>query len=226
MFGAALTEATLGDHVLHLTHPSGYRVHDPVYDAVVETWDDGPSLDPDLVDEEASGSLEVEEVVIVNGVIPKNSVTMFAFLNRLPGTDRAAFHAVLARPPRPDCRASARSSPLRAEPSGAATRADTTAWRRHGSTISMRCARQPARPTGTHPRRRAELHGVGPASVRRVHTRPLRRNLAVSRRQSRRRHGRGVGHRAGHRPGVRRGGHDESCWPTSAETRSRRQWTT
>jgi uncharacterized protein (TIGR02118 family) len=91
MFGAALTEATLGDRVLHLTHPSGYRVHDPVYDAVVETWDDGPSLDPDLVDEEASGSLDVEEVVIVDGAIPKNGVTMFAFLNRLPGTDRAAF---------------------------------------------------------------------------------------------------------------------------------------
>ena len=116
IFGAAVTEATLGDRVLHLTHPSGYRVHDPVYDAVVETWDDGPSLDPDLVDGSASGSLEVEEVVIVVGVIPSESVTMFAFLNRLPGTERAAFQQYWPRPSRPDRRQGAGSSPLRAEP--------------------------------------------------------------------------------------------------------------
>ena len=89
--GAALSEATLGDYVLHLTHASGYRVHEPVFDAVIETWDDGPSIDPRLVEPAASGELAVEEVVIVDGTVPPDGVTMFAFLNRLPGTERASF---------------------------------------------------------------------------------------------------------------------------------------
>jgi uncharacterized protein (TIGR02118 family) len=84
--------------VLHLTHESGYRRHDPDYDAVVEmafedvaaaaTFDDGAFAGHTM-----SGSVLAHEVVIVDGDAKPDALTMFAFLNRLPDTDPAAFSA-------------------------------------------------------------------------------------------------------------------------------------
>ena len=106
--------------VLHFTHDSGYRAHEPDYDCVVElSADDAGAPRGDEVgfsDPSTFGSVVACEVVIVDGVPPAGSLTMFAFLNRLPGTEPAAFHAVLARSPRPDRVARPGDAPLRAEP--------------------------------------------------------------------------------------------------------------
>lgn len=90
-FRAALRSSAAAATQLHLTHDSGYRLHEPVYDAVVEASESGEAFDPALVDQAGSGSLIADEVVIVDGTPPSDAVTMFAFLNRLPGSDRAAF---------------------------------------------------------------------------------------------------------------------------------------
>lgn len=83
--------------VLHFTHDSGYRAHEPDYDCVVElSADDAGAPRGDEVgfsDPSTFGSVVAREVVIVDGVPPAGSLTMFAFLNRLPGTEPAAFHA-------------------------------------------------------------------------------------------------------------------------------------
>ena len=90
-FRAELTSSVAPSAHLHFTHDTGYRLHDPVYDAVVEAEASGEPLDRGLIDEEASGALVANEIVIVDGTPPPDAVTMFAFLNRLPGTDRATF---------------------------------------------------------------------------------------------------------------------------------------
>jgi uncharacterized protein (TIGR02118 family) len=90
-FSAGLTRSAPPTAHLHFTHSSGYRLHEPVYDAVVEADVSGEPFDAGLVDDAASGTLVAEEVVIVGGDPAPDSVTMFAFLNRLPGTDRATF---------------------------------------------------------------------------------------------------------------------------------------
>lgn len=90
-FRAELTSSVAPTGHLYFTHDSGYRRHEPVYDAVVEAGETGEALDPALVDPAASGSLMADEVVIVDGMPPPDAVTMFAFLNRLPGTERATF---------------------------------------------------------------------------------------------------------------------------------------
>jgi uncharacterized protein (TIGR02118 family) len=90
-FRAGLTSGVAPTAHLHFTHDSGYRLHEPVYDAVVEADESVEALDPALVDPGASGSLVANEVVIVDGTPPTDAVTMFAFLNRLPSSDRATF---------------------------------------------------------------------------------------------------------------------------------------
>jgi uncharacterized protein (TIGR02118 family) len=90
-FRAGLTSGVAPTAHLHFTHDSGYRLHEPVYDAVVEADESVEALDPALVDSGASGSLVANEVVIVDGTPPTDAVTMFAFLNRLPSSDRATF---------------------------------------------------------------------------------------------------------------------------------------
>jgi uncharacterized protein (TIGR02118 family) len=84
--------------VLHFTHDSGYRAHEPDYDCVVEFSSDDADTPPPgeaagFTDPSTWGSVLAREVVIVDGVPPAGSLTMFAFLNRLPGTEPAAFHA-------------------------------------------------------------------------------------------------------------------------------------
>jgi uncharacterized protein (TIGR02118 family) len=84
--------------VLHFTHDSGYRAHEPDYDCVVElSSDDARAPRGDEVvgfsDPSTWGSVLAHEAVIVDGDPPEGSLTMFAFLNRLPGTEPAAFHA-------------------------------------------------------------------------------------------------------------------------------------
>ena len=83
--------------VLHFTHDSGYRAHEPDYDCVVElSSDDAGAPRGDTVgfsDRSTWGSVLAREVVIVDGDPPEGSLTMFAFLNRLPGTEPATFHA-------------------------------------------------------------------------------------------------------------------------------------
>ena len=83
--------------VLHFTHDSGYRAHEPDYDCVVELSADDADApraeDAMFTDPSTSGSVLAHEAVIVDGDPPPGSVTMFAFLNRLPGTEPAAFHA-------------------------------------------------------------------------------------------------------------------------------------
>ncbi len=90
-FGAQLARTATPGVTFHLTHPSGYRRREPVFDAVVEAGETGAVFDRALIDESASGSLIADEVVIVDGEPSPDSVTMFAFLNRLPHTDRATF---------------------------------------------------------------------------------------------------------------------------------------
>jgi uncharacterized protein (TIGR02118 family) len=90
-FRAGLRSSAAATAHLHFTHDSGYRLHEPVYDAVVEASESGEAFDPALVDEAGSGSLIADEVVIVDGTPPPDAVTMFAFLNRLPGTERTTF---------------------------------------------------------------------------------------------------------------------------------------
>jgi len=90
-FRAGLTHSAPPTAHLHFTHNSGYRLHEPVYDAVVEAEATGEPFDSGLVDDAASGTLVADEIVIVDGDPAPDSVTMFAFLNRLPGTDRATF---------------------------------------------------------------------------------------------------------------------------------------
>jgi len=89
-FRAELSQAVAAGDVLHLTHISGYRAHEPIYDAVIETWGDAP-LGSDNVDDATSASLDVDEVAIVDGATRPEGVTAFYFLNRLPGTERSAF---------------------------------------------------------------------------------------------------------------------------------------
>lgn len=97
VFRAAMTKTAAAQGVtVHLTHDSGYRLHEPVYDAVVEAPADGDAVDQGLVDrslidEATSDSVVAEEVVIVDGLSSPDAVTMFAFLNRLPSSDRATF---------------------------------------------------------------------------------------------------------------------------------------
>jgi uncharacterized protein (TIGR02118 family) len=90
-FRVAVTSSAAVNTRLHLTHDSGYRRHEPVYDAVVEADESGDPFDTGLIDRAASGTLLATEVVIVDGEPTAESVTMFAFLNRLPGTPRSAF---------------------------------------------------------------------------------------------------------------------------------------
>jgi uncharacterized protein (TIGR02118 family) len=90
-FRGGLTSSVAPSGQIHFTHDSGYRLHEPVYDAVVEANESGEAFDPALIDPLSSGSLIADEVVIVDGMPPPDAVTMFAFLNRLPGTERAAF---------------------------------------------------------------------------------------------------------------------------------------
>lgn len=84
--------------VLHFTHDTGYRAHEPDFDCVLELPSDDSDPPPraderDFIDPSTFGSVLAHEAVIVDGVPPAGSLTMFAFLNRLPGTEPAAFHA-------------------------------------------------------------------------------------------------------------------------------------
>ena len=84
--------------VLHFTHDSGYRAHEPDYDCVLEMASDDADAPPrgdelGFSDPSTWGSVLAHEAVIVDGDPPAGSLTMFAFLNRLPGTEPAAFHA-------------------------------------------------------------------------------------------------------------------------------------
>jgi uncharacterized protein (TIGR02118 family) len=83
--------------VLHFTHDSGYRAHEPDYDCVLElpseSADTPRADDAGFVDPSSWGSVVAHEAVIVDGDPPPGSLTMFAFLNRLPGTEPSAFHA-------------------------------------------------------------------------------------------------------------------------------------
>ena len=90
-FRAELSQGVGAGDMIHLTHSSGYRAHEPIYDAVIETSDVGRAVPNDLVDDAGSGSLDVEEVVIVDGAAPPDGVTVFYFLNRLPGMERSEF---------------------------------------------------------------------------------------------------------------------------------------
>ena len=90
-FGAQLARTATPGVTFHLTHASGYRRREPVFDAVIEARQTGAVFDRALIDESKSGSLIADEVVIVDGEPAPDSVTMFAFLNRLPNTDRASF---------------------------------------------------------------------------------------------------------------------------------------
>ena len=76
--------------VLHFTHDTGYRAHEPDFDCVVELAADDTVGVSDIG---PSGSVLAHEVVIVDGEPSSEALTMFAFLNRLPGTKPAAFHA-------------------------------------------------------------------------------------------------------------------------------------
>jgi uncharacterized protein (TIGR02118 family) len=83
-----------GQCVLHFTHDTGYRAHEPDYDCVVELPSGDPRADAgEFTDPATFGSVLAHEVVIVDGDPPAGSLTMFAFLNRVPGTEPAAFHA-------------------------------------------------------------------------------------------------------------------------------------
>jgi uncharacterized protein (TIGR02118 family) len=98
-FRAQVQETYAGSPcVLHFTHDSGYRAHEPDYDCVVELPSDESDVPPradelGFSDPSTFGSVLAREVVIVDGDPPEGSLTMFAFLNRLPGTEPAAFHA-------------------------------------------------------------------------------------------------------------------------------------
>ena len=89
-FRAELPQTVAAADVLHLTDMSGYRAHEPIYDAVIETWGGGAPRS-DLVDGARSWSLDVEEVAMVDGAAPSDGVSAFYFLNRLPGTERSEF---------------------------------------------------------------------------------------------------------------------------------------
>lgn len=94
-------------YVQHPTDDSGYRRHEPSYDGVAELcFDDLEALralndDPataavlddeqNFLDPASRGQLLTEEVVVVDGDPAAGGVTMFAFLNRLAGSDPAAF---------------------------------------------------------------------------------------------------------------------------------------
>lgn len=94
----ALVEETYGGCrcVLHFTHDTGYRAHEPDLDCVVEFGPEADSPPPGpsrFVDMSTWGSLLAHEVVIVDGDPTPDAITMFAFLRRLPGTEPAAFGA-------------------------------------------------------------------------------------------------------------------------------------
>jgi uncharacterized protein (TIGR02118 family) len=94
-------------YVQHPVDDSGYRHHDPVYDGVAELcFDDMDAvraLDSDgavaavladednFIDADSRGQILAEEVVVVDGAPRPGSLTMFAFINRLPGSDPARF---------------------------------------------------------------------------------------------------------------------------------------
>ncbi|MEP6660400.1 MAG: EthD family reductase [Acidimicrobiales bacterium] len=98
-FRAQVQETYAGSPcVLHFTHDTGYRAHEPNYDCVLEMPSDDSDAAPradqrGFSDPSTFGSVLAHEVVIVDGGPPAGSFTMFAFLNRLPGTEPAAFHA-------------------------------------------------------------------------------------------------------------------------------------
>lgn len=93
---AMADESGAGLAVLHVTHDTGYRAHEPSYDAVLELCFavEHHGVDVGTFDDIASaGMLAVREVVIVDGPAAPGAVTMFAFLNRLPSTEPSAFQA-------------------------------------------------------------------------------------------------------------------------------------
>jgi uncharacterized protein (TIGR02118 family) len=84
--------------VLHLTHDTGYRAHEPDYDALVELTLDGetfplPDDDGSMADPSFRGTVLADEVVIVDGPVPAGGITLFAFLTRRPDVEPAAFRA-------------------------------------------------------------------------------------------------------------------------------------
>ena len=96
-------------YVQNPTLESGYRKREPVYDGVAEAWFDhrdalrvsGASAEYRAVKadevsflEAASlGSLVTDEVVVVDGPQPRDSVKLIAFLNRRPDLEPGAFRA-------------------------------------------------------------------------------------------------------------------------------------
>ncbi len=93
-----LRQAGIRRYVQNHAHASGYRNRDPLYDGVAEAWFDstedmralGSSAEyravredeANFIDPESMGALITNEVLIVDGPIPKGGITMISFLNK------------------------------------------------------------------------------------------------------------------------------------------------